>query len=199
MLKTILLTILLIMPVVVSAETQKPVSALSNKKVVMIIGNQMFHDLEFKELNTIFKREGVEVVIASSSLSEAVGMGMYKLRVKPDMVIRDIDVKDYDAIVFIGGPGAHEFTSNHVAHRIAKESVKLGKILAAIQLAPEILANAGVLKGKKAVAYLSYNIKAKDAIVTDKMVERDGNLITARSQGAASEFGEAIIAALKER
>ena len=70
--------------------------------------------------------------------------------------------------------------------------------MAAIHLAPEILANAGVLKGKKAVSYLSYNIKTKGAIVTDKMVERDGNIITGRSQGAATEFGEAIINALKE-
>lgn len=179
-------------------DTLKSTGSLKNKKIVMIIGNRMFHDLEFLELKEIFKREQVHVTIASSSLSEAMGMGMHRLQVKPDIHIKDINIKDFDAIVFIGGPGAHEFSTNRRAHMIVRKTLEQRKILAAIHLAPEILANAGVLKGKKAVSYVSYNIKNKGAIVTDKMVERDGNIITGRSQGTAKEFGEAIISAMRE-
>lgn len=176
-------------PIAISEET--------SKNVVVIIGNQMFHDLEFKALETVFSREGINMVVASSKMSEAVGMGMLGLKVKPDITLKDIEITEYDAVVFVGGPGAHEFTSDYIAHRLVKKSVASGKVVAAIHLAPQIFANAGVLKGKKAVAYLSHTLKAGGAIVTDKMVEQDGNIITGRSQGAASEFAEAIVSALK--
>ena len=201
--KTVLMTsilFILLLPATVLAgdDAKRSTGALKDKKIVMIIGNRMFHDLEFLEMKEIFEREGVNIIIASSKLSEAIGMGMHGLRVKPDILIHDIKVKDFDAVVFVGGPGAHEFSSDRLAHKIVKQTVNQGKILAAIHLAPEILANAGVLNGKKAVAYMSYNIKTKGAIVTDKMVERDGNIITGRSQSAAKKFGEAIVAALGE-
>ena len=195
---SILFILLLPATVLAGDDAQKSTGALKNKKIVMIIGSRMFHALEFLELKEIFKREDVNVIIASTTLSEAIGMGMHKLKVKPDILIHDIKVKDFDAVVFVGGPGAHEYSSDRLAHKIVKQTLEQGKVLAAIHLAPEILANAGVLKGKKAVAYMSYNIKTKGAIVTDKMVERDGNIITGRSQSAAKEFGEAIVAALGE-
>lgn len=169
----------------------------TQKKAVVIIGNSMFHDLEFKALEAVFGREDIQMTVASGRLSEAVGMGMLGLRVTPDITIRDIEIDAYDALVFVGGPGAHEFTSDYITHKLVKQAAARGKILAAIQLAPEILANAGVLNGRKAVAYLSHTIKAKGAVATDKMVEQDGNIITGRSQGAAQEFAETIVKALK--
>ena len=192
--------VILLLPIAALAGEKAPEKkdALTDKKIVMIIGSRMFHDLEFLESKEIFDREGAHVVIASSTLSEAIGMGMYRLKVKPEILIHDIQVKDFDAVVFVGGPGAHEYSSDRLAHKIVKQTLDQGKILAAIHLAPEILANAGVLKGRHAVAYMSYNIKNKGAIVTDKMVERDGNIITGRSQGAAKEFAEAIVSALRE-
>ena len=201
--KTVLMTsilFILLLPATAMAgdEAKKSTGALIDKKIVMIIGSRMFHDLEYLELKEIFDREGGHLVIASSSLSVAIGMGIYRLKVKPDILINDIKVKEFDAVVFVGGPGAHEFSSDRMAHKIVKQTVNQEKILAAIHLAPEILANAGVLNGKRAVAFMSHNIKAKGAIVTDKMVERDGNIITGRSQSAAKEFGEAIVAALGE-
>ena len=65
-------------------------------------------------------------------------------------------------------------------------------------MAPTILANAGLLKGKKAACAQPYNIQIKGAIATGKNVERDGNIITANGPGAASQFGETIISALVE-
>ena len=179
-------------------EAHKGIGALKDNNIVIIIGSRMFHDLEFKALKEIFENEGANVTVASSTLSEAIGMGMLGLRVTPDILVHNIKVKDYDGVVFVGGPGAHEYSTDRQSHKIVQQTVDQGKILAAIHLAPEILANAGVLQGKKAVAYMAYNIKSKGAIVTDKMVERDGNIITGRSQGAAKEFGEAIVSALSE-
>lgn len=60
------------------------------------------------------------------------------------------------------------FIHNSVALRIAQDSVKLGKVLGAICIAPRILAEAGVLKGKKATVWHSEAeaLKRKGAIYT---------------------------------
>ena len=126
-------------------------------------------------------------------------MGLYSLIVKPDILINDIKVKDYDAIVFIGGMGSGEYFDNPVAHKIAKQALDQEKIIAAICMAPTILANAGLLEGKKATCAQSYNIEIKGAIATGKDIERDGNIITATGPGAAKKFGEEIVSALSEK
>jgi len=170
---------------------------LKGKKIVMIIAKQMFEEPEFKYPKEIFDNEGADVTIASSTLSMATGGS---LRVKPDLLIDDIKVKDFDAIVFIGGVGVIEYFENPQAHRIARQALEADKMLAAICMAPRILANAGVLKGKKATCFpnVREDIKAKGAIVTGEMVERDGNIITGNGPGAATKFGETIASALSE-
>ncbi len=63
--------------------------------------------------------------------------------------------EDFDAIVFIGGPGVVEYVANPAALNLAREAVRQRKILAAIDTAPSILANAGVLTGVRATSFLS--------------------------------------------
>jgi len=183
----------------VFAENQQKVKGgkLKGKKIVMIIAQRMFEEAEFKYPKEIFDNEGADVTIASSTLSMATGGS---LRVKPDILIDDIKVKDFDAIVFIGGFGVTEYFENPQAHRIARQALEADKILAAICMAPRILANAGVLKGKKATCFpnVKEDIKDKGAIVTGEMVERDGNIITGNGPGAATKFGETIASALSE-
>ena len=183
----------------VFAENQQKVKGgkLKGKKIVMIIAQRMFEEAEFKYPKEIFDNEGADVTIASSTLSMATGGS---LRVKPDILIDDIKVKDFDAIVFIGGFGVTEYFENPQAHRIARQALEADKILAAICMAPRILANAGVLKGKKATCFpnVREDIKAKGAMVSGEMVERDGNIITGNGPGAATKFGETIASALSE-
>jgi len=183
----------------VFAENQQKVKGgkLKGKKIVMIIAQRMFEEAEFKYPKEIFDNEGADVTIASSTLSMATGGN---LSVKPDILINDVKVKDFDAIVFIGGFGVTEYFENPQAHRIARQALEADKILAAICMAPRILANAGVLKGKKATCFLNVreDIKAKGAMVSGEMVERDGNIITGNGPGAATKFGETIASALSE-
>ncbi len=66
-----------------------------------------------------------------------------------------------------------------------------------IGLGPWILADAGLLKGKKATASETDHIKSKGAIVSDESVVRDGNIITGDGPSASKEFAEAVVAALE--
>ena len=194
---SIVLIMLLSLTAAFAENQQKKEGKLTGKKIVMIIAQRQFEETEFKEPKEIFDNEGANVTIASSTLSMATGGN---LSVKPDILINDVKVKDFDAIVFIGGFGVGEYFDNPVAQNIAKQALNQGKILAAICMAPRILANAGVLKGKKVTCFPSVkeDIKEKGAIVTGEMVERDGNIITANGPGAATKFGETIVSALSE-
>lgn len=172
---------------------------LKGKIIVMIIGERMFQGTEFKEPKEIFEREGAKVIVACSTLSEATGSGLDGvIVVKPDILINDIKVNEVDAVVFVGGFGSSEYFDNPVAHKIAKQTLDQGKIIAAICIAPVILANAGLLQGKKATCGQSHDIEIKGAIATHKDVERDGNIITASGVGAATKFGETMVQALSE-
>ncbi len=167
--------------------------AKMNKKILMIIASQNFRDEELLIPKKLFEKEGYQVVIASSSLKPA--KGMLGALITPQILIDQVNVDDYDAIVFVGGVGAQEYFHNSVAHKIAREAVAKGKVLGAICLAPRILAEAGVLKGKKATVWQSEGkaLEDKGAIYTGKPVEIDGKIVTGAGPFAAEEFAKAIL------
>ncbi len=168
------------------------------KKAVMIIASNGFRDEEFKVPNLVLEDGGVKVTVASSSLDEA--RGILGTRVKPDILIDDIKVKDYDAVIFVGGAGSQEYWDDPVAHKLVQDSVKQNKILAAICIAPITLANAGVLKGKKATVWSSEvkRLKTSGAVYAAEPVVVDGKIITANGPTSASLFADKILEALEQ-
>ncbi|MHC4805772.1 MAG: DJ-1/PfpI family protein, partial [Planctomycetota bacterium] len=100
-----------------------------------------------------------------------------------------------------GGPGATEYFKNPVALNIAREAAGKGKILAAICIAPTVLANAGVLTGVRATAFLSERrrLLQAGAVYTGVPVERDRFIITGSGPAASFQFGRVIADALAGR
>ena len=171
---------------------------LAGKKIAMLIAHKDFRDEEYQTPRKLFEAQGATVKVASSSLEEA--GGMLGAKVKPDMLLKDVKVAEYDAIIFVGGSGATEYWDDPTAHAIAKEAVEKGKVLAAICIAPATLAKAGVLKGKKATVFSSAagELKAAGCDYTGQPVERDGKIITANGPDAAEKFAAEVIKALRE-
>lgn len=160
----------------------------------MIIAFQGFRDEEYAEPKQVLEKAGIEVTTASTQVGTATGkLGM---SAKVDITLEDIKVSDYDSIIFVGGPGSYDFFDNPLAQKIAKETVKQDKILAAICAAPGILAKAGLIKGKKTTCFsgVSYLLVKSGANYTGSGLEVDGKIITADGPKHAKQFGEAIIA-----
>jgi protease I len=166
-------------------------------KILMIIASSDFRDEEFSVPRAIFEKAGYSVTVACSSLDES--KGMLGMKVKPNITLDKVNVEDYDAVVFVGGVGAKEYFTDASAHKIATDALVKGKVVAAICIAPNILANAGLLKGKKATCNDAGNLKAKGAIYTGKPVERDGKIITGSGPTAAKEFAETILGLLNAK
>jgi protease I len=163
------------------------------KTAVLIIAEKVFRDEEYQIPKDILTRSGIKVVTASTTKGDAVGkLGM---KVKPDILVSEIDTDRLDALIFIGGAGSEQYFNDPLAHRLAREAAGKSKVLGAICIAPVILANAGLLKGKRATVFPdgAERLRKVGAVYTGKDVEIDGNLITGSGPEAAQRFGEELL------
>jgi protease I len=180
-----------------AAAAEDPLMDIKGKKVVFILASRNFRDEEFAAPSEALRAAGAQITVASSKKGPL--QGMLGRVATADILVKDIVVQDYDAVIFVGGSGAQEYFDDAVAHRIAKEAVAADKVLGAICIAPATLANAGVLKGRKATCFPSVAgvLRKGGATVSADAVVRDGRLVTASGPEAAARFAEALLAALR--
>jgi protease I len=166
---------------------------LSGKKVLMVIAKNKFRDEEYLEPRKALESAGAIITVASSSLETA--EGMLGLKVKPDVLIGSVKEEEFDGIVFVGGGGASEYFDSPVAHKLARSFYDHGKLTSAICIAPATLANAGLLKGKKATSFPSSEsaLRSNGAVIMKDDVVADGKIVTAVGPQAARKFGEKLV------
>ena len=118
----------------------------------------------------------------------------YGAKVLAEVPIHSLSAHDYDAIVLIGGPGASQYFHDADLIHLVQEANTASKVIAAICIAPTILANADILRGRKTTAFPSEKdaLFQKGAMYTGKDVEVDGNIVTANGPEAAEQFAEEI-------
>ncbi|PIZ89678.1 MAG: hypothetical protein COX89_00190 [Candidatus Nealsonbacteria bacterium CG_4_10_14_0_2_um_filter_37_10] len=175
---------------------------LKEKSIVMIIAFRDFRDAEYFVPKEILEAAGAEVKTASNKKGTAIGADGGDTEV--DLLVSEINLADFAAIVFVGGPGCLGALDNEDSCKLARETISQNKVLASICISPVILAKAGVLKGKKATVWSSPMDKVpvrileeNEAIYQDKSVVADGKIVTANGPAAAEKFAKAIITALK--
>jgi protease I len=169
------------------------------KKAVLIVARENYRDEELFETRRVLIEAGVDTVVASSKRGAVKGM-LGRLG-EATILVSEIVVDDYDAIIFVGGAGAMEYFNSRVAWNIAREAVAKQKVLGAICIAPAVLANAGLLRGVRATSFLSERerLQRAGALYTGVPVERDGLIITGNGPMASIQFGRAIADALAGR
>lgn len=165
-------------------------------KVLFVIAHENFRDEEYEEPRRVLEDEGCEVTVASTSLDSA--RGKLGLTVRPDVLLSEVAVAGYDAVVFVGGSGAYEYFHDPIAHQLATDAHLSGRVLGAICVAVMILAYAGLLRGKEATVFESEisALEAQGAIYTGHGVTRSGNIVTANGPQSAYQFGLEILNAL---
>jgi SagB-type dehydrogenase family enzyme len=174
-------------------------SQAQKKKAVFIIARSKFRDQELFETLIILEDVGVQTTIASSRTGTI--RGIFGGKAQSQILIGEIDVNDFDAVIFVGGSGAHEYFDNTIAHNIVRQAKAKEKVLAAIGIAPAILANAGVLKDVRATVFRSQKLRLRKsgAEFVETKVQRDGLIITASGPEAVKQFGRTIAEALNDK
>lgn len=163
------------------------------KPVLFIIAPKDFRDEELFITQSEIEKSGLTTTIASSIVGECIGSkgGKAISTVSLDQIKR----KDYSTIVFIGGIGSRLFFDDPKAINLAQEMAADGSLVAAICIAPVILAKAGLLKHKKATVFSSEieTLEALGAYYTGMDVTVDDNIITAYGPQSSLRFAKRII------
>ena len=165
-------------------------------KVLVIIAQEGYQDKELEGTRKGLLSAGFDIVLASREAGDC--RGKFGGKEKAALALRDVEVGDYDRVAFIGGPGAASLASDPDALHLAQETVRAGKPLGAICIAPTILAKARVLENRKATVWddgqrTQINmLEDMGVIYTGDTVTVDGLIVTGNGPEAAEEFGRAF-------
>lgn len=199
-------------PAIAAAPLAQPPPAstqenLQNKRVVIIVPNGYYNDREFFGVQDNFLLVGIRPVVASIATGEI--KGIERNVVTATILVRDIKVDNYDAFVFIGGPGTRDYFNNPDILGLVRAADKANKILAAIGTAPAIFAYAGIVNGRNVASFVAQRVTIISAggIWKNSSLEISGNMITANGpeaaitttggQDASQRFGVAIVDMLR--
>ncbi len=160
---------------------------------------QGYEEIEALAVVDICRRCKIEVDMVSIT-EEGQVVGAHGMVVQMDKVLSEIDFDVYDMLVL---PGGKNGTMNLEACPTLMEQIdtfyKAGKYIAAICAAPSIFGHRGILKGRNACSYPSFESHLGGAKVTAGPVEISDNVITSRGMGTALDFGLAIAQVLVGR
>jgi len=173
-------------------------SIWAEDKICMVVANKDFRDEELLTPLKYFQDEGFSVDVASNRLEEA--EGMLGAKIMPDLIIEEINVDNYKALIVVGGSGAKVLWDlSSLAYKL-KEAYQKGKIVAAICISPVALAKAGLLKGRKATVWPgeSERLISSGADYVFKPVVVDGNIVTADGPQSALEFAKTIVKLIRK-
>ena len=112
------LIIFLKMEVLVKEQSKATLTVKESKKILMIIAFRDFRDEEYFLPKEIFEKEGFIVKTASTKKGTALGADGGEVEV--DFSLDEVDVSQFDAILFVGGPGALKYLDNEKSIRLQK-------------------------------------------------------------------------------
>ena len=155
-----------------------------------------YEEIEALAVVDICRRCGIAVDMVST-YGEKYVKGSHNINVEMDKAFDEADFSEYDMLVL---PGGKQGTENLEAHQGLMEQIDAfyrdGKYIAAICAAPSIFGHRGILKGRNACSYPSFESHLEGAQVTAGPVEISDNVITSRGMGTALDFGLAIAGVL---
>ena len=168
-----------------------------SKSVLLVIAPSEFRDEEYLEPLEIFKDAGFDVTTASVTAGEC--KGRFGTLATADISVQAASKNTYDTVVFCGGGGAACYIDDESANSLIEHALETSSILAAICLAPSILAHAGVLKGLEATAWedQEHDLKEHGAIWDHQSVivsthSSGTTIITGNGPMSATIFAETI-------
>ena len=161
-----------------------------------------FEDVEALIPIDVLRRGGVEVVTVSTTEFPLVESA-HGVSIEADIQFDQADYADADLLMLPGGmPGASNLFEHEGVCQAVKAQFEAGKKVAAICAAPAVvLAQIGVLDGKKATCYPGFEkaLDAAGATYTGDLVTVDGNVTTAEGPAAAFPYAYELLTQLVDK
>lgn len=153
-----------------------------SKKVAVLITDD-FEDSEFTSPAEAFRQAGHTLVTIDDKAGKTVHGKKSKASVKIDLGIDDARVEQFDALLLPGGYSPDKLRGDDRFVNFTRTFAESKKPIFAICHGPQLLINAGVLKGRKitTVKPVVVDVKNAGAEYFDKEVVVDGNWVTSRT------------------
>lgn len=192
------------------AKSNKAAVARAPRRVLFVLPSQALFMPDYAPVRRRLESSGVEVVSASTSLEECRsyaldGTGGRPTGVRPDRLIGDVNPADYRAVIFCGGDASDYFpvgVAGNDVRRILRQMMDTNRWVCGICTGQEVLLRHGALRNRQV---------ARTPFITDERLYTDngarisqvrlvtsGNFITAAGPPVATEFADAISAAIGE-
>lgn len=170
---------------------------LEGKKVAILI-EKGFEQVELDEPRKALEAEGATTHIISPRQGKVRGWNHtdWGDEVEVDVHLDDADPDDYDALLIPGGVmNPDQLRMNEKAVRFTKSFFEQGKPVASICHGPWLLAEAGVVRGRKMTSYPSIRTDLENAGAewTDQEVVTDHGLVTSRNPDDLPAFNRKMI------
>jgi len=170
-----------------------------NKKIAMVLASRDFRDEEYFETRAILEKKGCKITPFSDKKGIAIGRFGGEVKINKDL--NELDSSVFDVLLFVGGGGAVKYLDNETSYNLINLFNQEKKVIAAICIAPVILAKAGVLKGVKATVWNDkkaiQELENNGATFIDQKSVIHKNIVTANGPDAVSAFCKDILLTLK--
>jgi len=151
-------------------------------------------EIEAVTVIDLLRRAGIDVISAGLDAKPVrASRGVVFI---PDTTLDEALKQEYDMVVLPGGqPGTNNLDADSRIHALLKKMADCEKFTAAICAAPKVLANAGLLAGKRATAFPGTleKLQLTDTRLEHAPVVKDGKVITSRGPGTAMDFALSLI------
>ncbi len=167
------------------------------KKIAVLVDNYF----EESELSVPFKlltknKKDVTIISSSGKQLRSMDEASQGKAFDADLLLKDADSKDYDALVLPGGIfNANSLRLNEKARSWAVDFIDSGKLLAAPGYSSLLLVSADLVEERQLTSppEIQDDIKNAGGEWTNRPVVVDGNLITSRGSEESKKFSESIL------
>ncbi|MCL2013128.1 MAG: DJ-1/PfpI family protein [Cystobacterineae bacterium] len=154
-----------------------------------------FEEIEAVAVVDILRRAGATVVLAG--LEEGLVPGAHGILLQADTTLDKVREENFDMLVLPGGnEGTRRLAEDARVAAKAQHMARANLLVAAICAAPKVLAQAGLLEGKKATSFPTALDAFPHVVQEQKAVVRDGQCITSRGPATAIAFALGLVEAL---
>lgn len=141
-----------------------------------------------------------EISVKTVGINKITVTGTHGISVNCDITDENLSFCDLTGIILPGGlPGAVNLENSKTVQSALDFCHKNNLLISAICAAPQILGHKNFLNGINATCFPGFESELNGAVISDRKVVRDKNIITACAVGAAFDFGFEILDYLTNR
>lgn len=154
-----------------------------------------FEEIEALTPVDMLRRAGKNVVTVG--ITGKTVTGAHGIPVIADCEPKDLPHGKIECLILPGGmPGTKNLDESPETDRLINRTLSDGGRLAAICAAPSVLGKRGLLRGKKATCYPSFERFLEGATASTEKVVTDENVTTSRGAGTAMDFALELVSLL---